>query len=296
MSRVRSFALALVVVAHLAPLACSQVIDVDRFHERATTPPASTGSTGNQQFRDLQLTFAGMKPHLAHTFEYRVIDANNLVQSRGIVTPLGAAEVTIFIPRAIPKSNGPYRLDFFADVNGSGGFDGIGSVISNDHAWRIEPLVDYPAGTVTPVDGLVQVMFTHSTSFTDIDSYPSGTPNKTKDTGLPAKVHLASLQGVAGKMLELRVAEKDTRHVVGLARFPAVSATTLDVTIPGVVDVSVDYEVDVYVDTNDNGVYDDPSKPAGDWGCRFGGSSTDTGLSLSADMSATVNEVDVGKP
>jgi hypothetical protein len=281
------------VVAVAIGLGCSQIVDVDRFHEKSsTTSPPGTKST---QFLDLQFTVLGMKPHLAHTYEYRIIDANNLIQSRGVMTPLGAADVTVFVPKAIPKSNGPYRIDFYADVNGSGGYDGIGSVISNDHAWRIDPLVDYPAGSVTPVDGLVQVTFTHSTSFTDIDQYPSGTPNKAKDTGLPALVKLTQLDEVAGKMLEVRVAEKDTKHVVGLARVHAIGQPTLDLAIPGVVDVGVDYQVDMYIDANGNGAYDDPATNGGDWGCRILGSSTDTGLSLTMDATAD-RRVDVGRP
>jgi hypothetical protein len=288
---VRRFVIAVVAASFV--LGCSQIVDVERFHEKAApTVPPGTKST---QFLDLQFTVVGMKPHLAHTYEYRVIDANNLVQSRGVMTPLGSADVTVFVPRAIPKSNGPYRIDFYADVNGSGGFDGIGSVISNDHAWRIDPLVDYPAGAVTPVDGLVQVTFTHSTSFTDIDQYPSGTPNKAKDTGLPANVHLTALDEVAGKMLEVRVAEKETHHVVGLARVHAIGPPTLDLAIPGVVDVGVDYEVDMYIDANGNGAYDDPSTNGGDWGCRVNGSSTETGLTLSMDATAD-RKVDVGRP
>jgi hypothetical protein len=273
-------------------MGCTQIIDVDRFHEKAATQAPTSKNT---QFLDLQFSVVGMKPHLAHTFEYRVIDANNLVQSRGIISPLGATDVTIFVPRAIPRSNGPYRLDFYGDVNGSGGYDGIGSVISNDHAWRIEPLEDYPAGTVTPVDGLVQVTFTHSTSFTDIDQYPSGTPNKAKDTGLGAKIHLASLGSMPGKMIEVRVAEKETKHVVGLMRIPSVSASTLDLNIPGVVDVGVDYDVDLYCDANGNGTYDDPAQ-GGDWGIRAGSSSTETGLAVNIDVATAPHDIDVGHP
>lgn len=274
--------------------ACSQIVDVDRFHEKSPVVTPGPGTTG-AQFLDLQFTVLGMKPHLVHNYEYRVIDANNLVQSRGVLTPLGAADVTVFVPKAIPKSNGPYRIDFYADVNGSGGYDGIGSVISNDHAWRIDPLVDYPAGEVTPIEGLVQVTFTHSTSFTDIDQYPSGTPNKAKDTGLGAAIHVGSLGEVMGKMLEVRVAEKETQHVVGLARVHAIPQAALDLVIPGVVDVGVDYQIDMYVDANGNGTYDDPSGNGGDWGCRVAASSTESGLTATMDASAD-RKIDVGRP
>lgn len=282
----------LAALAIACAIGCSQIIDVDRFHEKQ----ASSSTSSTTQFLDLKLTLAGMKPHLAHTYEYRVIDVNNLVQSRGVINPLGAADLTLFVPRAIPRSNGPYRLDFYADVNGSGGFDGIGSVISNDHAWRIDPLEDYPAGSVTPVDGVVQVTFTHSTSFTNIDHYPSGTPNKSKDTGLGASVKLKSLHAANGKMLEVRIAEKGTKHVVGLMRVHQIPKAELDMSIAGVVDVGVDYEVDVYVDANGNGAYDDPSKEAGDWGMRAEAASTEAGLALTLDALELPHTIDVGGP
>ncbi len=282
---------ALPLLACAAVLGCTQILDVDRFQEKA---PAKAAAGVAGQFLDLELNLVGMKPHLAHTYEYRVIDANNLVQSRGLILPLGAADVAIVVPRAIPRSNGPYRLDFFADVNGSGGFDGIGSVISNDHAWRIDPLVDYPAGSVPPVEGKVQVTFTHSTSFTNLDDYPSGTPNKAKDTGLGAVVKLSSLQPATGKLLEVRVSEKDTKHVVGLVRVPSVASATLELKLPGIVDVGVDYLVEVYIDVNANGAYDDPSKAGGDWGIRSAVASTEAGLTHALDVASAPHAVDLG--
>lgn len=283
---------ALPLLACAAVVGCTQMLDVDRFQEKA---PARTTAGVAGQFLDLELTLVGMKPHLAHTYEYRVIDANNLVQSRGVIAPLGAADVKLVVPKAIPRSNGPYRLDFYADVNESGGFDGIGSVISNDHAWRIDPLVDYPAGAVTPVEGKVQVTFTHSTSFTNLDDYPSGTPNKAKDTGLGALVKLSSLQLATGKLLEVRIAERDTKHVVGLFRVPSVASATLDLALPGVVDVGVDYQVDVYIDHNANGAYDDPSKAGGDWGMRSEVASTEAGLAHAIDVATAPRAIDVGR-
>jgi hypothetical protein len=279
-----------VAILLLCAVGCTQVIDVDRFREK----PAPQQGTGTAQFLDLQLKLVGMKPHLAHTYEYRIVDANNLVQSRGVIAPLGASDVSIFVPRAIPRSNGPYRLDFYADVNGSGGFDGIGSVISNDHAWRIDPLRDYPTGAFTPIEDTVQVTFTHSTSFTNIDDYPNGKPNKAKDTGLAAIVKLQSLQ--MGKMLEVRVAEKETKHVVGLMRVPSVAQPAMELKIPGVVDVGVDYQLDIYIDSNGNGTYDDPSKEGGDWGIRAEASSNETGLNHAIDVAKAPHAIDVGHP
>ena len=39
------------------------------------------------------------------------------------VKAMTSGDTTINVPRGVPKQNGPYRLDFYADVNRSGGFD-----------------------------------------------------------------------------------------------------------------------------------------------------------------------------
>ena len=74
------------------------------------------------------------------------------MQCRISIKPLdraGVESITLNVPGAIPAANKPYRLDFFADVNRSGGFDGAGNVRLQDHAWRIFPLEDFPAGRST---------------------------------------------------------------------------------------------------------------------------------------------------
>jgi hypothetical protein len=272
---------------------CSAVVDLDRFYEQ--TSQVSQGTTGI--YDNLELTFLAMKPHVGQMFEYRVIDSNNMVQSRGVVKPVGPTDITINVPLAVPKTNGPYRLDFYADVNASGGFDGIGSVISNDHAWRVDPLADYPAGNVTHVDGLIQVNFVHNTSFTDINQYPSGTPNPAKDTGLSAAIHVVGANELTGQMFQVRVAEATTQHVVALFRLPVIASVTFDAIVPGCVDTGVDYIVEAYVDANGNGTYDNPATGAGDYGWRVAATSNNQGLSASVDISDLPSgKVDVGPP
>jgi hypothetical protein len=238
-----------------------------------------------------------MKPHATQMVEYRVVDANNMVQSRGVLKPLGPNDLTINLPRAIPKINGPFRLDFYADANDSGGYDGIGSVIANDHAWRIDPLADYPVGSVMHVDGLVQVTFVHNTSFTDIDQYPIGTKNPSKDTGLGARIHIAAADAYGGKTLEARVAEAATGHVVCLHRVPELRAAAFEGDVPGCVEMGVDYDVTVYVDANGNGTYDDPATGKGDVGWKTRATSDASGLDVTFDLSrVATGNVDVGAP
>jgi hypothetical protein len=255
---------------------CYSVTDLERFHHEDGTASSPASATG--QYFDLKLSMLGMKPHVGQVLQYRVIDAMNRVQSRGVVQGLpSSSDVTVFAPRSVPRINGPYRLDFFADVNLSGGYDGLGSVISEDHAWRIQPLADYPEGSVPAIDGMIQVTFVHSTSFTDIDEYPSGTKNPAVDTGLAAVIHIQGLPDAVGKLGEVRVAEKATGHVVALYRVPQMLAGNLDAT--------------------GDGKYDNPATSASDLVWRVTATSTSTGLEATVDAAVLESaKLDVGPP
>lgn len=279
----------------LAALAvsCADVSGLDDFRQRTVSESAATAT----EYFGLRFTMLTMKPHAGHMLEYRVVDANNYVQFRGVVRTLAGQDITLEAPRAIPRLNPPYRLDFYADVNESGGFDGLGSVITNDHAWRIEPLVS--GAEPLAADDVVHVTFQHSTSFTNIDQYPSGTPNPPADTGLPAKVRVEGLGAALGKMLQVRIAERASGHAVGLYRVPLLDAAAIDAVVPGCVDVETEYEIDVYVDANGNGAYDDPRAEGGDRGWRVRSTSGASGLDIVVDLASATSgdgKVDVGPP
>jgi hypothetical protein len=302
-------------LAVASTVGCFSLVDVDHFHTASSS--ASSGQTSDSgpgsdsgrasdsssqmgepaQYLNFKFTLVGMTPHITQLFEYRIIDANNFVQSRGVVNPLGSPNVVIDDPRSIPKVNGPFHLDFYADVDFSGNYDGIGSVVSQDHAWRIDPLVDYPPGTVTPVDGLVQVTFTHNTSFTDIDTYPSGTRNPSKDTGLGATIHIINAQGLQGDLMQARVVDTGANRTVALDRMPKMVQPTFDLKVPGVVEEGVIYNVLVYVDANGNGNYDNPATGGGDLGWSVTGTADTTGLNVTLDAAQVgIAKVDVGAP
>jgi hypothetical protein len=288
--------------------ACFAVVDVDHFRTADTASTVADSSTpdaafdpdsagGTATYDNLKFSLVGMRPHLTQLFEYRIIDATNFIQSRGLINPLGGPDLTINAPLSIPKVNGPFHLDFYADVNHSGGYDGIGSVISNDHAWRIDPLEDYPSGSVSPVDGLIQVTFTHNTSFTDINQYPSGTPNPPRDTGLGATVHVSNAGALQGKLIQVRILDTDANHTVGLFRVPQIAQAAFDLTIPGVVESGGAYAALVYVDANGNGTYDNPAMQAGDLGWSVPGIADDTGFTVSLNAQTTETATaDVGAP
>jgi hypothetical protein len=277
---------------------CFSLVDVDRFHTSAGPQgDVSASTTLPGQYSNLKLTLVGMTPHVSQLFEYRIIDANNFIQSRGVVNPLGGANVIVDAPLAVPKINGPFHLDLYADVNGSGGYDGIGSVVTQDHAWRIDPLQDYPAGSVAAIDGLVQVTFTHNTSFTEINDYPSGTPNVPHDTGLGATIRVSNAQTLLGALLQVRIVDTGANRTVGLFRLPRITQPAFELKVPGVVENGVDYGALVYVDANKNGSYDNPATGAGDLGWSVSGAADATGLTVSLDAATTeVAKVDVGPP
>jgi hypothetical protein len=297
-SNFRTRALAVALTA--STCSCFAAVDVDRFHYDSVvveTPDSSAASLAGA-YTNFRFTLIGMTPHVSQMFEYRIIDTNNFIQSRGIIDPLGGPDAVINVASAIPpKLNGQYRLDFYADVNRSGGYDGLGGVVTNDHAWRIDPLADYPPGTITPVDGLTQVTFTHNTFFTDINTYPSGTPNKPSDTSLGATITIANAGGLQNDLVQVRVVATDGNRAVGMYRVPRMTQAMFDMQIPGCIEGGNDYNVFVYVDANGNGQYDDPSKAAGDLGWKLSATGDATGLHVTADLQQTTgNNVDVGAP
>jgi hypothetical protein len=286
---------------------CFSIVSLDQYHvaksdgadggaDDAGAIAKSDAPAPTSGYLNLQFVLVGMTPHVAQLFEYRVIDANSFIQFRGMANPLGAPDVTFNVPSSVPVMNGPFHLDFYADVNHSGGYDGIGSVISNDHAWRIDPLENYPPGTTTP-GGLIQVTFTHNTSFTDIDQYPSGTPKKATDTGLGATIRVVNAGNLQGHLIQARIVDAAANHTVGLFRVAAMTQDSFEMLIPGVVETGAVYNALVYVDANGNGTYDNPATGAGDLGWTVPGTADTKGLTVTVDTSALAKaNVDVGAP
>jgi hypothetical protein len=259
----------------LATDGCFAVAELDRYHlKSADAGLESDGVEDLTQPSSLVLTLINMGVHFQQYIEARVIDSENSIQSLVMIKPLdelGKDRITIRVPGAIPRVNQPYRLDFYADVNGSGTFDGIGNVLIDDHAWRIEPLADFPSGS-PHVPNVIQVSFLHSKSFTDISRWPTGQgpKNPPVGTGLGARVAFTGscLGPYLGRLLQIRIEETRTGHTVATYRAPQIGAPNLVAEIPGVLDIEADYEVKIYIDANGNSHYDSPaqSSPSPDLG------------------------------
>ena len=285
MRRGRRFA----VVALSAALGsgCFAATNVDRFHEAAEAGPRA--------YDDLKFTLRGATAHVGHFFEYRVIDANNFIQSRGMVEAMPSPDVTLFAPRAVPRTNGPYRIDFWSDKSGLSVYQGLGKDNKAAHAWRINPVTDIPAQG-SPDDGVFDIVYDHNTVFTDINEYPSGTPNPAKSVGGDAVVHFKNMHRHMEHLLQMRISESGTGHVIGIYRVAKLAKPDIDLRIPGVVDVDVDYMVDVYSDDNGNGQYDSPTVAGGDYGWRIPRTSNGS-LELGFDPDQLPDHtVDVGPP
>jgi hypothetical protein len=243
---------------------CFAVENLDRFHPSSKAAP---GVDNPANADSLQVTLVNMGVHLQELIELRVINSSNAIASRVVIQPLdmaGSQRMTINVPNALPPGDEfqPFRLDFYGDHNHSGGYDGVGNVLTQDHAWRIEPLQDFPAGTFVHVANLVQVNFLHNTQFTDIDKWPTGgAVNPATDTGLSARIHFnaASMAQYKGFLIQARIEESRSGHTVAVYRNPQIPGADFDAILLGVLDEKFDYFIKVYIDSNGNSQYDNPA-------------------------------------
>lgn len=223
-------ALQLVTTMALAACAssCFAVTDLDRFETKGA-------ATGN--FRDLRLTVRGMTSHVAEMFEYRIVDINNTIQSRGFVIPLGGPEASLFVPQAVPVGEG-FKLDFYADHDKSGAYNDGSVPGTKDHAWRLT--LDKPND-----DGVFSIDFQHNQVFSFL-----AVPEPARTFGTDAKVRLVNVGSLVGKRVEVRIADSETKHVVGLYRVPVLPPINnpLDITIAGMIEEGVTYDLSVYTD------------------------------------------------
>jgi len=226
--------LVLAVATALSSSSCFAVADLDRF-EKAPPPPPSN-------FSGLRVTVRGMTSHVNERFEYRVVDNSNVIQSRGLIIPLGGPAASFFVQNAVPKQNGPFRLDFFADHDNSGGYDPRPDTFL-DHAWRLQ-LEDQ----MLDDSGAYVVVFDHNTSFTNLN-----TPRPATEFGKLATVHMKAMGPFSNKRVEVRIADASTDRVVAMYRVPVLTQPDFDVAVPGMIESGVTYSIEVYTDDGNGG-------------------------------------------
>lgn len=271
----------------LASAACTPSLELDRF--RMEESSLQQTSPINVNYFDVKFTAKSMLPHFNEYLEVRVVDRLNHVQAKAIYNEMVYADFTLHLARVIPKANAPYRLDFWADHNLSGRYDGIqGGVNEKDHAWRrvlSDPLPD----DMRLVGSRYELEFLHDTSFVDIFTDLDGNPISGEDTLLPCDINVIA-PTYMGKMIELRVVEKGRGRLVGLYR-QGRARESFHALIPGILDEQTEYDVSLYVDVNDSGTYeaDEPS-----WKLEF--TSKQTGAAIDADLTALPQAaIDIGE-
>ncbi len=319
-------------------MGCTALLNIDRFSVVPASGGDGEAGAAEAEYTGLVLTLVDMFPHKDHYFEYRVVDNQNTILARGAVEPVGLGTLSnsgqdtpLTVPRVIPNANatdGPFRLDFFAETSTNKrtfvecNADALPdsslscNIAVKDHSWRVgPPLIDtllngpLPDGsTIAPhIEGFVDVYFVHYGLFTDIDLLPgTQTSQPPVGEGNDITFTLSNLEKYEGDLLELRIYEASTTRNVGLYRFPVLSQSleggadgaALSRTIAGVIDSSSKYVVDVYIDANNNGGYDNPATGGGDLGWRFTQTSSAIAfLTIKFDPTKQQpSNVDVGPP
>jgi hypothetical protein len=209
----------------------------------APVPGASTGQCvemGGTLGGDLEVSMTSMSFHIGQRMEFRVVSDDGFLRALAVLDPLGGEAAAFEMPGSVPASGGVHFLDFFADVNGNGEYDGH----PTDHSWRREI-------------GAGPILFAHDTSFATLEEpTPIG-----GDFRLTVK-NMRAFHG--GQLFEARVVERLSGRTVGLYRLAEIpppeggEADEFVVLLPGIIDAGTAYQVDMYADKNKNGQYDAP--------------------------------------
>jgi hypothetical protein len=197
------------------------------------------GTIGPEQFpdyRNLAVHLQAMDQHVDQYMEFRIVSNSDMLRAIAVLDPIPLENFDLLMPSAVPS--GEHRLDFFADFNTNGSYDPP----PDDHAWRI----------VLPNSYIVETTFVSDTVYTDISD------PVTTEPGNLFEIHFTSFHPNVDQLFELRVITVQNGRTVGQYRLGAISQPSFFITIPGIIEDSVDYQIDFYADFNSNGVYDPP--------------------------------------
>jgi hypothetical protein len=284
-----------VTILGLALPSCTATLDGDRFRKAGGGLNQQDAASATNQ--DVSFSAKSMGSHANEYFEIRVVDKDNRVQAKVVYADVAPAapgvslDFSFYLKGIVPRSNPPYRLDFWADHNTSGVYDGIeGGINEKDHAWRRVLSDPLPDG-IRFVDNRYEVAFVHDTNFNDIYTDLAGNPIPGTDTLLPFKMNVRGADAFAGKFLEIRVVDKATGRLVALHRRGNVPAT-YSAEVLGVVDEETPYEVSAYADANGDGKFS-----SGDPSWKLDIVSSSAGVTGDLDVAALpATPIDTGEP
>lgn len=185
--------------------------------------------------RDLTLHMSGMAEEIDRFMKVRVASRDGRYVAVGILHQgIPSADYSFTLPRAL-REGIAYTVSFFADTDENGGY----SPPPADHAWSLS----VPAG----YDDVV-LEFEHDDRYVDIE----------RDAPRAAEslvVSFRDMQEYYKHPLDVRVIERETGRLVG-RQLREVPGDRFDLTIGGVIEKGVSYQVDVAVDIDEDGHYD----------------------------------------
>jgi len=217
---------------------------------------------------DLTLRVRDFTPHVRDTFTVRLVqDAPNgegspSLLAQAIFEPLVNPNVDLRMPDAIAPLTNPEQdrasLDFFADFDGSGGYSGP----PDDHTWRVED------ACINGPD-----LFVHNLDFANLPdpSKPALVDGSSNPEHLITRGSNLRILGCTGATFGTGALEARVRVTLpplvegGGERTPAVAYHRIGnvrdidgvVTVPDMFDTGFRYDIELILDTNSNGSFED---------------------------------------
>lgn len=222
----------------------------------------SVGDLAPDPLLDLELRLRGFLPHIGQVTDVWLVsdsedDIERRVHARAIFDGLTDPNQDVVLTNVVDVQRG-WHVDFYSDLNESIPTTGVfrpdppmrndaGTIVFPDHQWRL-PLVNGRAE------------FMHNVVFTDLATEPASfflADLHLVVNELEALVDLGHLtreefESEQRPTAEVRVFNDtdDQNTQVGLYRLSAMGMETIDITLGGILDQGVEYDVELEIDDN----------------------------------------------
>lgn len=243
--------LACVLAVAIGGPGCTAITSGD-FDERE--PALVCGNDLAASRKDMRLNLTDMNAHLDDLTQVQLVriegvgaERTRRAIARAVYDPLGEANLQIALPCTVVAGN--HEVDLFADLNRNRMFDPCPRAPEGcaDHQWRLMLQAD---GTVS---------YQHDVDFVDL---AQGAPEPIGS--LPVRAAFGNMAAFAGHTMEVhlrRVHDGGVMETVFVYRLLSIPEgdELLTRREEQLVELRQRYEVAIWIDTNDNGVYDAPS-------------------------------------